>query len=612
MSQLVATRTDVEVGRQTLPGRLINLARTRPDDPALREKRLGVWQERSWAGYADEVVATAIALLDADVQPGDHVAILSENREEWVFADLAAQAIGARSVGVYPTNPAPEVAYVLSHSQSTVVVCEDQEQVDKVLEVRDDTPTVRRVVVVDPRGTQNYEDDRLISWEDFLAPGREQLAERSGEVLERIAALDPDEPCMIIYTSGTTGPPKGAMVSSRNVTTSSDASVETFGYTEHEQVLSYLPLCHVAEKIFTLYLPMATGACVHFGESIDTVAADLREVSPTVFVGVPRIWEKMHSSVLVRVQDTSWLKRQLFTFFSQRGQRLARKRQAGERWSVFERLLWRIGDLLVYRPLQERLGLRRCWFPVSGAAPVAPELLWWFHGVGIRIGEGYGQTESSGVSHANHPDDIKIGTVGTTIPGVECRIDEETGEVLVRGDSVFVGYLHNPEATAKTIDEDGWLHTGDIGEEDEEGYLTITGRMKDIIITAGGKNLSPEQIENALKTSPYIKEAVAIGDRRKFVSALIQIDADNVGNWASRQGIAYTSFSDLASKQEVVDLVDKEIREVNKNLAKVENVRAFRLLPKELHQDDDELTATQKVRRTTFYDRYAELIEEMY
>jgi long-chain acyl-CoA synthetase len=611
MSQLVAPRTEIAVSTDTLPGRLINLARQRPDDPALREKRNGVWQERPWGDYADQVLAVAIALLDAGVGHGDHVAILSENREEWVFADLAAQAIGARSVGVYPTNPEPEVAYILRHSESVAVVCEDQEQVDKVVAIRDETPMVRHVIVVDPRGTRTYDDPRLSSWDDFVEGGRNQLEERASEVLERIAALDPDEPCMIIYTSGTTGQPKGAMVSSRNVTSSADASVEAFGYSQHELVLSYLPLCHVAEKIFTLYLPMATGACVHFGESIETVVEDLREVSPTVFVGVPRIWEKMHSSILVRVQDTSWLKRRLFEFFSRHGQRLARKKHDGGSWSPVDHLLWRVGDLLIYRPLQERLGLRRCWFPVSGAAPVAPELLWWFHGVGIPIGEGYGQTESSGVSHATHPDDVRIGTVGRTIPGVECKLDED-GEVLVRGDAVFVGYLHNPEATADTIDDEGWLHTGDIGEIDEDDYLRITGRKKDIIITAGGKNLSPEQIENALKTSPYIKEAVAIGDRRKFISALIQIDADNVGNWASRRGLAYTSFADLASKAEVVELIDAEIREVNKQLARVENVRAFRLLPKELHQDDAELTATQKVRRITFHERYAELIEEMY
>ncbi len=606
--------TDVlqRVTRDTLPGRLVHLAHERGDEPALREKRLGVWEERSWWSYLEQVCATAMALLDAGVQAGDHVAILSENREEWVFADLAAQAIGARSVGVYPTNPEPEVAYVLDHSQSVLVVAEDQEQVDKLIAVRDETPTVRTVVVIDPRGTRDYDDDRLISWEEFVEGGA-KLAEADPDAFyEHVARLDPDEACMIVYTSGTTGPPKGAMLSSRNVTVTADAGVETFGYRENEQVLSYLPLCHVAEKIFTLYLPLATGATVHFGESIDTVAEDLREVSPTVFVGVPRIWEKMHSNVLVKVQDASRVKKALFNFFTGQGQRIAKKRHDGESLSLMDRVLWRLGDLLVFRALQERLGLRRCWFPVSGAAPVAPELLWWFHGVGIPIGEGYGQTECGGASHANPPGKAKIGTVGFTLPRVECRIDEDTGEVLLRGDQVFLGYLHNPEATAETIDEDGWLHTGDVGEMDDDGYLTITGRMKDIIITAGGKNLSPEQIENALKTSPYIKEAVAIGDRRKFVSALIQIDADNVGNWASRRGITYTSFSDLSSKPEVVELIQKEIDEVNKGLARVENVRAFRLLPKELHQDDEELTATQKVRRKTFHERYGHLIEEMY
>jgi long-chain acyl-CoA synthetase len=599
------------IHRDSLPGRLIHLADQRGDDPALREKRLGVWDERSWASYRDEVLAAAIAMLDAGVTTGDHVAILSENREEWVFADLAAQSIGARSVGVYPTNPEPEVAYILSHSRSVLVVCEDQEQVDKVVAIRDQTPTVRRVVVIDPRGTRDYPDDRLSSWEAFVGAGRAQLAERAGEVLERIAAIDPDAPAMIVYTSGTTGPPKGAMLSSRNVTSSADAGVEAFGYSDREQVLSYLPLCHVAEKIFTLYLPLATGSVVHFGESIDTVAEDLRQVSPTVFVGVPRIWEKMHSSILVKMGDSSRLKRTLFRVAVLQGKRLSEKKQAGKRWNPVDHLVWKVFDLLVFRALQERLGLRRCWFPVSGAAPVAPELLRWFHAIGVPIAEGFGQTECAGVSHANPPDAVRIGTVGRVIPGVECVLGPGD-EVLVRGPQVFVGYLHNEEATAETVDEDGWLHTGDVGTIDEDGYLSITGRIKDIIITAGGKNLSPEQIENQMKTSPYIKECVAIGDGRKFISALIQIDADNVGDWASRKGIAYTSFQDLASKDEVVQLIDGEVRRCNEGLARVEQVRAFRLLPKELHQDDEELTATQKVRRTAFYDRYAGLIEEMY
>ena len=606
--------TDVlrDITRDTLPGRLVHLAHERPHDPALREKRLGIWEERSWAGYLEQVRATAMALLDAGVQAGDHVAVLSENREEWVFADLAAQAIGACSVGVYPTNPEPEVAYALSHSQSVLVVAEDQEQVDKLTGVRDETPTVGTVVVIDPHGTQEYDDDRLISWEEFVERGARVAETDPDAFYDHIARLDSDNACMIVYTSGTTGPPKGAMLSSRNVTVTADACVEAFGYRENEQMLSYLPLCHLAEKIFTLYLPLATGATVHFGESIDTVADDLREVSPTVFIGVPRIWEKMHSNVLVRVEDTSPVKRSLFNFFTKRGQRIARKRNDGESLTFMDRTLWRLGDLLVFRALQERLGLRRCWFPVSGAAPVAPELLWWFHGVGIPIGEGYGQTECGGASHANPPGRTKIGTVGMPLPGVEWHIDDVTGELLLRGDQVFLGYLHNAEATAETIDADGWLHTGDVAEVDADGYLLITGRMKDIIITAGGKNLSPEQIENALKTSPYIKEAVAIGDRRRYVSAIIQIDFDNVGNWASRRGNTYTSFADLTSKPEIVELIQAEINEVNKSLARVENVRAFRLLPKELHQDDEELTATQKVRRKTFNERYGHLIEEMY
>ncbi len=599
------------ITRDSLPGRLVHLARTRPNDRALRQKRLGIWQERTWAEYLQQVQATALALVDAGVQPGDHVAILSENREEWVFADLGAQAVGARSVGVYPTNPEPEVAYILDHSNSVVVVCEDQEQADKVVAIRDETPTVRRVVVIDPRGTHDYADDRLVTWEAFLARGRVLADEQPDTFYERLRALDPDEPAMIVYTSGTTGPPKGAMLTSRNVTESADAGVEAFGYGDAEQILSYLPLCHVAEKIFTLYLPLATGAVVHFGESIETVTADLRQVSPTVFLGVPRIWEKMHSSILVKVQDASRIKRWLFRRFSTQGQRIAAKRHDTGSVSLADRIVWRIGDLLVFRPLQERLGLRRCWYPVSGAAPIAPELIRWFHGVGIPIAEGYGQTECAGVSHVNRPDRVRVGTVGVPLPGTECRIAAD-GEILVRGPSVFAGYLHNPEATRETVDEDGWLHTGDVGEIDEDGALRITGRKKDIIITAGGKNLSPEQIENALKTSPYIKEAVVIGDQRKFVSALIQIDVDNVGDWASRRSITYTSFGDLAAKPEVVDLIDQEIREANKQLARVENVRAFRLLPKELHQDDEELTATMKVRRTVFHDRYGDLIEEMY
>jgi len=380
--------------------------------------------------------------------------------------------------------------------------------------------------------------------------------------------------------------------------------------TEDDTILSYLPLCHVAEKIFTVFLPLIVGATVHFGESIATVQADLKEVSPTIFLGVPRIWEKMHASVTLKMKDSTWLKRKLFNYWAVRGQELAEKRRNGG-LTVIEKAKWQLGDKLVYRPLQERLGLRNCRHPITGAAPISSDLLRWFHGIGVPILEGYGQTECAGVSHLNPPEDVKIGSVGQPLPLVECRIADD-GEILVRGPMVFEGYLHQDDATSETVTDDGWLRTGDIGREDETGHLFITGRKKEIIITAGGKNLSPEKIENALKMSPYIKEAVAIGDTRKFVSALIQIDYDAVGDWATRRQITYTSFEDLAGKDEVRELIAGELDEANERLARVESVREFRLFDKELHQDDGELTATQKVRRSAVTELYDELIESMY
>jgi long-chain acyl-CoA synthetase len=593
----------------TLPGRLAVHAAERPDRVALREKRFGVWKEISWSEYFRVVSAVGRMLWELGVRPGEHVAILSDNRTEWLYADLGAQGIGARSVGVYQTNPPTDVAWILSHSQSKVLFCEDQEQVDKAVEVAEQTPTVTEVIVFDSRGTRRYPDPRLRSWEDFLAEGEKLLAAEPGWFRVRLDELDPDTPSMVVYTSGTTGTPKGALLSSANAT-AVDGMSDVLGASEHDEVLSYLPLCHVAEKIFTLFLPLQSGGIAHFGESIATVQQDLREVSPTIFLGVPRIWEKMHANVTLRMQDSTFLKRTLFDRFASRGRDIADP-QRSESPGLGERAVWRAGDLSVFRPLQERLGLRRCRIPVSGAAPVSSDLLRWFHGVGIPILEGYGQTECAGVSHCNRPGAPRLGSVGQAIPGMECRTAED-GEILVRGPGVFCGYLHDEEATRNTVDEEGWLHTGDVGRIDEDGYLWITGRKKEILITAGGKNLSPEKIENALKTSPYLKEVVAVGDRRKFVSALVQIDRDAVGDWATREGLPFTDFADLTRRPGVLKLIDREVHKANELLARVEQVREFRLFPKELHQDDGELTATQKVRRRAVHDLWGHLIADIY
>ncbi|MGB0588287.1 MAG: AMP-dependent synthetase/ligase [Myxococcota bacterium] len=596
---------------QTLPGRLRAHALARPESVALREKSHGIWRPTTWREYWEAVRVVGHGLHALGVEPGDHVAILSDNRPEWLYADLGAQGIGARGVGIYQTNPAADVAYVVSHSESKVLFCEDQEQVDKAVEIAAETPSVTAVVVFEPRGTLDYDDPRLMSWDAFIAQGRASMATLEADWFEsRVDALDPSEASMVVYTSGTTGQPKGAMLSPRNALVIPDGMVAMSDSDETDLILSYLPLCHVAEKIFSLFVPLTTGCIVHFGEAIETVRDDLREVSPTIFLGVPRIWEKMHASVTLKMADSSWFKRTLFNRFTAMGEGIAERRRTG-RLSLLDRLMWRLGDALVFRPLQERLGMRRCRFPVTGAAPVSAELLTWFHGIGVPIVEGYGQTECAGVSHCNPLGAPQLGSVGQGLPGVEVSLAED-GEILVRGPSVFVGYLHNAKATAETIDADGWLHTGDLGSMDAHGFTRITGRKKEIIITAGGKNLSPEKIENALKLSPYVKEAIAIGDRRKFVSALVQIDRDAVGDWAQRQGVVYTSFSDLAAKLEVIELVGREISVANDRLAQVEHVRAFRLLSKELNQDDGELTATQKVRRKVVGELHSELIESIY
>lgn len=593
----------------TLPGRLLMMARERGPEPALRDKRLGIWQEISWQEYYDQSAAVGRMLWHLGIRPGDHVSILSENRPEWLYADLGAEGIGARSAGIYQTNPADDVAYVLEHSQSKLVFCEDQEQVDKVIEVADETPTVRHVVVFDPRGTRDYADSRLMSFSDFLKKGRELLAKEPDWFAHQIAQRDPDDVSMIVYTSGTTGPPKGAMLTPRNALETSREFVPILDVTADDKILSYLPLCHVAEKIFTFFLPLTTGCVVHFGESVYTVQQDLKEVSPTIFLGVPRIWEKVHAGVTVKIKDSSFLKRGLYSWSVAWGHSIAAKRRRGQ-MNPFDHLLYFLCWLLVFRALRERLGLGACRVPVTGAAPISADLLRWFHAIGVPVMEGYGQTECAGVSHVNRPGRIRLGTVGEPLPTVEHKIADD-GEILVRGSLVFAGYLHNEEATRDTID-DGWLHTGDIGEIDDQGYLRITGRKKEIIITAGGKNLSPEKIENALKMSPYIKEAVAIGDQRKFISALIQIDAATVGDWATRKAIPYTSFEDLTQKEEVHELIKTEMKAANDRLARVESVRAFRLFPKELHQDDGEVTATQKVKRRAIEEKYEALIESIY
>jgi long-chain acyl-CoA synthetase len=574
---------------------------------ALRRHRLGVWEPCSWADYARWSARIGMALAALGVEPGDRVAIHSQNRPEWLFADVGAQGIGAVPVGIYPTSPASEVEYLVGHSESVVLIAEDEEQLDKILAVRDRLPLLRRIVVIDANTVlQHLDDPQIMPWDELVALG----SGREEAWYDHVAELDPERPALIVYTSGTTGPPKGAVLSHRNLVAAADTFSRAFQSSERDEVLSYLPLCHIAERLSSVINALAVGYVVNFGRGGPSFARDLRDVQPTIFLGVPRVWEKMAATVEIKMNDASLLKRQVYNWSLRRGRHLARDRMDGQvSWP--NRVLMALTWLLVFRSLRDKLGLRRVRIALSGAAPIAPQLLEHFWAIGVGVCEGYGQTENTAVATYTPLGDVRLGTVGKALPGVEIRIAPD-GEILTRSDANFVGYLKDPQATAETLDGEGWLHTGDVGEIDAAGYLTITDRVKDLIITAGGKNISPSEIENQLQISPFVREAIVIGDQQKYLVALIGIEADTVGDWASRREIAYTTYADLSSRPEVLALVDEWVDHVNRNLSRVEQVKRFRLLDRQLDHEGGELTATQKVKRRAVAEEFAGLIEEMY
>jgi long-chain acyl-CoA synthetase len=580
----------------TLPTLLLEQARARPDAPAMREKRRGRWHELSWAGYAERVARAAQGLRALGVQPGDRVAILAGNRPEWPIADLAIQGIGAIAVGVYPSSPAAEVEYLLGHADAVVLVAEDEEQLDKALAVRGRLPSLRAIVLLDPRNVRAFDDPTVTTWEEL---------ERGGSLddyASAVSRLDPAGIGAIAYTSGTTGPPKGAMLTHENLTWAAARFGAALGATPDEEVLSYLPLCHVAERLSSIAGSLATGYVVNFGEGGESFAQDLRDVQPTLFAAVPRVWEQMLATVEIRMGDASRLKRAAYRFALRRGRRLAPKRMQGRlgpgAWVVDAAC-----RALVFRSLRGKLGLGRVRRALCGTAPVAPQVLEFFWALGVPVYASYGQTEDAGVCTLMPSGDVRVGTVGRPPDGVEVRIaGRGRGEILTRSPAVFAGYVDDPAATAAAIDPDGWLHTGDVGEIDEHGHLTITDRKEDLIVTASGRTVSPSQIENRLKRSPYVREAMVLADRRGHLMALIGIEGGTVGDWASRRGLALTSYGDLARAPEVHALVGECVAEVN--AAQADPIERFALLEKELDHEDGELTATLQVRRRALERRF--------
>jgi long-chain acyl-CoA synthetase len=604
----------------TLPQQLRHWARTRPEAVALRQKDFGIWEPVTWVQYEQAARHFGLGLVKLGLPEGGHCAVISENRKEWVFAQLGCGLVGAVTVGVYPTSPAPEVEYLLRASDAVVVVCEDQEQLDKVLEVRERLPLLKHLVVIDPRGLRHYDVPDLMTFEEVTALGAAFEHERPRVVDERLERQRMDDTALMIFTSGSTGRPKAAMLSYGNVAAMARGADAIYRCTPEDSTVSYLPLCHVAEQIYTVDLPLRSGAVVNFAESLRTVQGDLREIAPTLFLGVPRIWEKLHASIEIKVRETGGLRRRLYE------RALAATLPFADvppgRRTPAQRLTHGLWWWLVLRALTNFIGLRRCRLALSGAAPIAPDMLRFFRGLGVPIREGFGMTETSGVAAVQRSAASPVGTVGSAIPGVELKIADD-GELLVRGPTVFKGYYRNEAATREAIDAEGWLHTGDVAERvptpdsamDEAGSgdeIRIVDRKKDIMITAGGKNITPSEIENALKFSAYVKEAIVVADRRPFVAALIQIDYDTVGKWAEEHGLAYTHFRSLAEHPRVRELVQGEVDRVNARFPQVQQVRRFHLLTKELDHDDGEVTATMKVKRKSIAEKYAEAIEALY
>jgi len=592
----------------TLPQKFFQQAQDRRHRIALRRKEFGIWNRITWDEYGKRVNKTAAALIHAGLQPGDPVAILGDNRPEWLVCHVAAMAIGCVTCGVYSTNAPEQVAYVVGHSESKLLFVENEEQVDKVLQIYKDLEQLKKVVVWDPKGLWGFSHEGIMFWDEFLEQGDRYLKDHPTCVNERLDAIDPGQAAMMIYTSGTTGRPKGAMISHHNIISLTESLNRAVGFRADDELLSYLPLAHIYENFLSVFQAIYNGGTVNFVESIDTLALNLREVSPTIFCSVPRIWEKFMSMIEIRMSDSTIVKRALYRLAVKVGLRYVRTERNSSRRLLWGLAYWPLYLLVLYH-LKRQLGLERVRYGVCGAAPASPELFEFYNALGVPLREGYGQTESTGVIAIQGIDNPRLGYVGEPLPDVEVKIAED-GEILARGENVFLGYFKNPELTQETV-KDGWLHTGDVGAL-EDGHLKILDRKKDIIITAGGKNITPAFIENKLKFSTYIQDAVVIGDRRKFLTALILIDEDNVTKYAQDNRIPFTTFADLTQNDEIQKLINQEVLLMNKNLSKVETIKKFALLPRRFYEEDGDVTPTKKVKRAFLEKRYAEMIDNLY
>ena len=597
---------------ETLPKSFLLSCRTRGDRPAMREKLYGIWNAISWTQWLERSKAVTFALHEIGFRPGDVASVLANTVPEWNYADFGILCAGGVSSGIYPTDSAKQVEYLVNDSKTSVLFVEDDEQLDKALEVRARLPLLSKVVVFDMKGLRELDDPGVISLAALRELGRDWLRRHAGELQRRVAAIQPKDLAILVYTSGTTGKPKGAMHTHAGLVYTVRGYNSLIARDERDECMCFLPLCHIAERMGGEYFSMYSGARLNFVENPDTVPENVREIAPTVFTAVPRVWEKFYSGVMIALKEGTRLQQAVYAWGIGVGRQIAERVMAGQPVPATLKARFLLARWLALDNVRKLIGIHRARFLVTGAAPISPELVKWYLALGVPMLEVWGMTETCGASTGTPLDRIKPGSIGPAADFNQVRLDPATGEIQVKGPNVFAGYLNLPEKTAETFTDDGWLRTGDVGTVDDEGFFRITDRMKDIIITAGGKNVTPSELENELKFSPYITDAVVVGDQKPYLVAIVMIDQENVEKFAQDHDVPFSNYASLTRAPEVQALIQGVIDEVNRKFARVEQIKRFFLLDTQLTAEDEELTPTMKLKRKLVQTKYAPQIEAMY
>ena len=617
MSQLwdlsnIKPNRDIVLAGETIPALFWNAVRERGPTVWLRQKHLGLWRSWTWNQSADAVREIAGGLLSLGFAKGECASILANTAVEWVWADIGVLSCGGVSNGIYPTDAPSQVHYLCEDSRTTVLFVEDDEQLDKALEVRERLPLLRKIVVFDMEGLHKLDEADVISLDALRTLGRAYLAQHPDELQQRLDACKPEDLAILVYTSGTTGKPKGAMHLHAGLIYTVRGFNTLVAQDERDERMCFLPLCHIAERMGGEYFGLYTGAILNFVENPQTIPENVREIAPTVFTAVPRVWEKFYSGVMISLKEAGPVQQAAYAWGIGVGTAIANRVLAGQSVSSWLKIKFQLAQWLALNNVRKMIGIHRARYLVTGAAPISPDLVRWYLALGVPMLEVWGMTETCGVSTGVRAGHMKPGSIGPAADFNEVRLDPATSELLVRGKNVFAGYLNLPEKTAETIDAEGWLHTGDVGVVDADGFYRITDRMKDIIITAGGKNITPSELENDLKFSPYITDAVVIGDKRPYLTVIIMIDQENVEKFAQDEDVPFSNYASLTRSSAVQELIQAEIDGVNKKFARVEQIKKFFLLENQLTAEDEELTPTMKLKRKLVEKKYSAQIEAMY